>query len=131
MSEQNLFEIATRQRYRFQTPIGTVTTEDLWTLPLTDHDASLDNIAIALAKEIREKEQDSFVTPKASNVHRANKLELVKHVIKVLMQERDDRVSAAARAQEKQKILQILEEKKDDSLKNLSIKELEKRAASL
>lgn len=58
----NNFEIASRLKLRFETAVGMISTEDLWTLPLTSNSkVSLDSLAVSLNKELKGSEE-SFVT---------------------------------------------------------------------
>ena len=50
----NLFEVAARKKYRFDSQKGLLSVEELWDLPLqSTKSVSLDSIAIALNKEIK------------------------------------------------------------------------------
>lgn len=133
MSEVNLFETATRKKYRFVSAFGLISVEDLWSLALIDTPANkgLDGIARALFKELKEADDESFVRPKGTNEDLANRLEIVKHIINVKMSEQEANEKALLKAKEKQRLLEILHEKKDEDLKGLSVEELEKRIADL
>lgn len=127
------FELATRQKFRFATAKGGLSVEDLWDLPLTASTGqpSLDSIAILLNRQLKETNNEiSFVTPSPSTSKEtermAIKLEIVKHVIQVKIAERDARQEAAARADKKQKVLEILSRKKDAALEGASVEDLEK-----
>jgi hypothetical protein len=63
----NLFLVASRSKFRFNTASGTITTEDLWDLPLSSGKANLDDIAKALNKQLKDaSEEQSFVKPAAA-----------------------------------------------------------------
>jgi hypothetical protein len=131
----SIFEQASRAQVRFTTPKGSLTVEDLWDLPLTttrDGAASLDNIAKALSKQIREADTESFVTPatKADEVLKL-KLEIVKHVIAVRLEENAVELAKKTKAATKQKLLEVLDRKKNAQLENLSVEEIEATIASL
>lgn len=53
----DIFEIASRRKYRFPSAIGELTVEQLWDLPLTDpkRGATLDNVAKADRADKRRK----------------------------------------------------------------------------
>lgn len=124
----NIFELASREAYRFDSVKGALTVEDLWLLPLTttrNNAASLDNIAKEINKQLKSSEEESFVTQRTSkDVTLASKLELVKHIIAVKMQEAEAVRSQAAKADEKVKLLAILAKKQEQSLENLTEEEI-------
>ena len=59
------------------------------------------------------------------------KLEILKHIIAVKLKDAEDRRNAAERATERQKLLDILAEKQDGALKELSVEDIQKRLAEL
>ena len=67
MNEQNLFEIAARKRYRFETPVGSLTIEDLYDLPLLPPGntravrANLNDVARTINNQIKAQGEESFV----------------------------------------------------------------------
>lgn len=132
----NLFENATRKSYRFQSAIGLLGVEDLWSLPLLKTGraaACLDDIAKGLSKALREAEEESFVetADDKGNVELEEKLEIVKHVIQVQKDERDAALKEAERRKQKQQLLEILHDKRNESLKALSIEEIEAKINEL
>ena len=75
--EKNLFEIATRNRYRF-TYKGVMTVEDLWDLNVE----ALDAIFKALNRQKKTADEDSLLAAKsAEDTELANKIELVKYIV--------------------------------------------------
>jgi hypothetical protein len=84
MSIENLFQLASRQKFRFQSIKGELTTEQLWDLPLTARGGfNLDEVAKQVAAELKAAGEESFVK-KNSNPAKAKleaKLEIVKHLI--------------------------------------------------
>lgn len=122
----NLFEIATRNAYRFSSVKGLLSVEDLWTLPLSGKSANLDDIAKELFKQLK-VDNISFVAPVEANAAQdelTNKFEIVKHIIAVKVSVRDAVVAETVKRQQRDKILQVITEKQDESLKNLSVEEL-------
>ena len=59
----NIFEQATRAKIRFSTPVGMLSVEDLWDLPLTSARAraNLDDVARLLDAELKSTSSVSFV----------------------------------------------------------------------
>lgn len=130
-----LFEIACRDKYRYASVAGLLTTEDLWDLPLTSrNNASLDGVAKAVHTTLSEKQTESFV-PAENSDGSANQLEnmlaIVKHVIAARVEERDNAKLAKARAARKEKLLEVLEKKQDASLENMSEEELKSELEAL
>ena len=128
----NLFELATRKQYRFNSQVGALSVEDLWNLPLTSaRSASLDAIAKELHSQLKE-ETISFVTPSVSdNTVVQQKFDIVKHIIDVKVSERDAAKLASDNAAKKQKILSLIAEKQDEKLSEASLEELQALANSL
>ena len=123
-----LFEQASKLKLRFETERGRISTEDLWDLPLSkDHGLSLDNLAKALNRKLKEESEDSFVVPKSKESSILSlQFELVKHVIKVKIEERDAKKQALKKQAKKKQIREIIADKEDESLKSLSEDELRK-----
>jgi hypothetical protein len=124
----NIFEQATRQGFRFSSKIGLITTEDLWALPLTSSTGvSLDGVARQLHKEIQASSVPSFVEVKTeSNSLLEAQIEVVKHIIAVKLEEKNIRDAARETAAKKQRIMELIQNKKDAALADMSIEELEK-----
>ena len=131
-----MFEKATRGHYRFASPQGALTVEDLWDLPLVSKNparASLDGIAKTLYKQLKETtEIESFVSehPRADADLQAQ-FDLVKHIIKVRLAENEAETQKAKRAAEKQKILEIISRKQDAQLEAAPIEDLIARVNEL
>lgn len=128
------FEKASRQAVRFTTPKGNLSVEDLWDLPLTTTTSgpSLDNVAKGLSRQIKEADTESFVV-KATQADEVLQLkfEIVKHIIGVRLAENAKALEAKTRSQEKQKLLEILDRKKNAQLENLTVEEIEASLAAL
>ena len=122
-----MFEYASRLGLRFESPVGVITTEDLWNLPLISSKASLDTIAKKINKAIKESEEESFVTvsTKANTILNLQ-LDIVKHIIKVKLAEKEANEQRAANKIKKEKILSILAAKEDNSLQAMSESDLKK-----
>jgi hypothetical protein len=128
----DLFEQAARQQFRFDSVKGQLTVEDLFALPLTSitNRLNLNDIAKGLHREVKANAEESdFVSP-ASAARTANaiteaKLEIVKRVIAVRVEERDAAAASLKRREEKQKIMALIADKKDEALKGKSLEDLE------
>jgi chemotaxis signal transduction protein len=128
-----MFEKASRLKLRFGTSRGNITTEDVWDLPLTSpNGACLDDLAKSLNKAVKDSGEESFVVKRNTvNTTLALKFDIVKHIIKVKLEELEARETAAATKAKKEKILNIIADKEDDSLKNTSVDKLKEMLADL
>jgi hypothetical protein len=125
--EKNLFEIATRNRYRF-TYKGVMTVEDLWDLSVE----ALDAIFKTLNRQKKTADEDSLLTTKsAADTELANKIELVKYIVSIKLAEADERVNAAEKKAQRDKILAIMAKKQDAALEGMDMKQLEAELAKL
>lgn len=124
----NIFEKASRIKLRFGTSIGMLSVEDLWDLPLlsTTSKPCLDDIARDIYKRLKDDTENiSFVRPpKEDNSNDVLAFELVKHIIEAKIAERDAAEQKQLKAAKKQRILAIMAEKEDESLKGASLDEL-------
>lgn len=116
-----MFELASRKKYRFPYK-GLISVEDLWDLNVTQ----LDSVFMALNREVQNSEEESLLTTFAADADLIAKIEIVKYIFAVKQSEAEERANEAARAAKKQKILEILERKQNDSLQNMSEDELRK-----
>lgn len=128
-----LFELATRNKFRFSTVKGEVSSEDLWDMPLTSrNNFDLDTVAISLSKQISENSEMSFVkTTTTANKTLKDKLEVVKHVISTKMAEAELKETLKYKEAERELLKSALQEKKVDAVKGLTVEEIEARLASL
>lgn len=127
--EKNLFEAASKTKLRFSSNKGMITSEDLWDLSLAD----LDEIARETYKRVRDDmDHVSFVRP-ASKVDSTDllRLDILKRVIEVKMEERDAAEKTVLQNAKKQRILNIMAEKEDENLKGASLEDLRQMLAEL
>lgn len=122
-----MFEKATKLKLRFKATNGLLSVEDLWDLSLVQ----LDKIAKELRKELREEEEESFISVKKSNSTAELRFDVVKHIIDIKLQEKADRADAQAKVAKKEQILQILAKKKTESLESMSEEDLLKELEAL
>lgn len=125
--EKNLFEIATRNRYRFNYK-GVMTVEDLWSLRVED----LDAIFKMLNRQKKTADEDSLLATKsAEDQDLANKIDIVRYIVSVKLAEAAERVSAAEKKAQRDKILEIVAKKKDKALEDMGIDDLMKKLEEL
>ena len=115
----NLFEIATREKYRFPYK-GQISVEDLWDLSPT----ALDGIYKTLNKAIKAQDEESLMTEREADPTTANMVEIVKHIFTVKRDEQKARKAAIENAEKRRHIMDILARKQDEALNNKSEEEL-------
>ena len=128
-----MFEKASRLGLRFETPVGNLTVEDLWDIPLTTPTRSYDlnRLAISLHNQLK-NDVVSFVDEAVQPDEKIQlRFDIVKHIIEVKKAERKAALDAKVRADQKQKIRAILAKKRDAKLEDASEEELEKLLADL
>ena len=122
---EKLFTDATRLKLRFNTVVGVLSVEDLWDLPLeSKNKVNLDSIAILLNRELKDTKEESFISKSKANPILEMKLDIVKYIIGVKLQESEDRAKARVKSEQRAKIADLIEEKQNESLKSLSLDEL-------
>jgi hypothetical protein len=140
MANENIFEQASRIKLRFATSSakgsGVVSVEDLWDLPLKSEAGrpNLYDIATALNKQVQSVgDVPAFLQDEAkpADTQAALALDIIKRVIEVRKAEALERSQAADKAAQKQKILALINEKDDESLKTKSKEELMLELAKL
>lgn len=124
----DLFLIASRQKFKFNSTKGLLSVEDLWDLPLQSQTgkASLDEIARELHNKLKEDTEISFVTPKSSDTTVQQKFDIVKFIIDTRIAEREAAVNERARADRRAKLMEVIERKENDNLNNMNIEDLKK-----
>jgi hypothetical protein len=131
----NLFEKATREKFRFPSSKGELVVEQLWQLPLLSKTGSVDlnAVAVALNAELKALGEESFVetgsNPKRALV--ADKLDLVKYIISV---KQDENKAVEKRLQNQQQVAELeelLRNKQKESLAGLSEEQIREKLAAL
>ena len=121
-----MYKSASKLKLRFQTNVGLVSVEQLWELNLVQ----LSNAVKAVKKVLKKDDDDelSFLEDgKKVDVENQLRFEILKDVYLTKKKESDEIREAADIKAHNQKILALIAEKKDDSLKGMSIEELEKQ----
>jgi len=129
-----MFEKAIKQKLRFDSVRGQLTTEDLWDLPLTSRNSfDLDTIAKAVNSKIKEAQEESFVKVRSNPAQDklTLQLDILKFIIADKMQEAESKAIVVARQQQRQKLEEVLASKQDDALKGLSVEELQAQINAL
>jgi len=117
------FKLATQQKLRFQTTKGSLSTEQLWDLSTTE----LDQLAVSLEEQYEESGKKSFLVKRSVKDKTTKiKFDIVLDILQTKMEEAEASKEAKENKEHNQKILTLISEKKDESLKAKSIKDLEK-----
>ena len=118
----NIFEMATRNKFRFPYK-GMIYVEDLWDLGADQ----LDSIYKTLNKEVKQAQEESLLMTKSvEDAELQAKIDIVKYIFTVKQNEAAARLVAAENAEKKRRILDILAQKQETSLQNMSEEELRK-----
>lgn len=130
----SMYEVALRKKLRFQSPRGELSLEMLWDVPLTSKDDfNLDQVAKAVNHALKEITEESFVSTRKSprQTELELKLELVKHVIDVKLQEVERAEQRAENQREKQRLLAALADKQESKYAAMSEATLKKKLKEL
>lgn len=126
-NEKNIFEVASRSKFKFDFR-GQQSVEDLWDLSVEN----LDTIFKGLNSQLKQVKEESLLDTKTPQDEELDmKIEIVKHIVKVKQAEANAREDARTKKQQKQKLLEALESKKNEDLKNMSAEEIQKKLDEL
>jgi hypothetical protein len=116
------FKLASQQKLRFQTNKGSLSTEQLWDLSIPE----LDTLAVSLEEEHAKSGKKSFIV-KSSPKDKVAKLrfDVVLDVLTTKVEEAQAATEARETKEFNNKILTLIAEKKDETLKGKSIKQLQ------
>lgn len=127
MTNNELFINATRANYQFQFR-GMINVIDLWDLPLID----LDSVFKTLNAEAKKSEEESLLNTKSKEDEEiSNKIEIVKYIVSVKLDEKKKREDAKKNAEMRQRLLEIKAKRQDAALENMSDEDLDKALAEL
>jgi hypothetical protein len=118
---EKMFEFAVRNKLRFPFK-GSIATEDLFDLSVKD----LDSIFKTLNAQVKQAAEESLLDTKSKEDETLDvQIEIIKYIVGVKQFEAEIQKQAVSKRQEKQKILAILKDKKDESLKNMTPEQLQ------
>lgn len=127
MENINLFELATRKKFRFPYK-GMISVEDLWDLSLKN----LDAVFKALTAEKKQASEMSLLATKSPEDEILDaKISIVQYIFNTKVAEAAAAKQAATNAAEAQRIMGMIANKKDEELANMTIEELEAKLAEL
>jgi len=117
-----MYKEASKLKLRFTTPMGLLSVEQLWEVGI----ATLDILALSLETEYKESGKKSFLTKRTKKDKIAKlKFNIVLDILTTKMEEMELLTEAKEAKEHNSKILGLIAEKQDESLKGKSIKELE------
>lgn len=128
-----IFEKAAKIKLRFSTPQGQLSVEELWDYGLP----SLDAIAKAVNKLLRDEGEETFLPSTTNKPATQNdlRLEILKHIIAVRVQEQEDRKTRSERLAKLAQLKELAANKANEQLASKSLedihKEIEKMEAAL
>jgi hypothetical protein len=127
MTNNELFINATRNNYQFPFR-GMINVIDLWDLSLTN----LDSVFKTLNAEVKKSEEESLLNTKSKEDEEiSNKIEIVKYIVSVKLDEKKKREDAKKNAEMRQRLLEIKAKRQDAALENMSDEDLDKALAEL
>lgn len=127
MTNSELFINATRNNYQFPFR-GMINVIDLWDLSLTN----LDSVFKTLNAEVKKSEEESLLNTKSKEDEEiSNKIEIVKYIVSVKLDEKKKREDAKKNAEMRQRLLEIKAKRQDAALENMSDEDLDKALAEL
>jgi hypothetical protein len=127
MTNNELFINATRNNYQFPFR-GMINVIDLWDLSLTN----LDSVFKTLNAEVKKSEEESLLNTKSKEDEEiSNKIEIVKYIVGVKLDEKKKREDAKKNAEMRQRLLEIKAKRQDAALENMSDEDLDKALAEL
>ena len=127
MTNNELCIDATRANYQFPFR-GMINVIDLWDLSLTN----LDSVFKTLNAEVKKSEEESLLNTKSKEDEEiSNKIEIVKYIVGVKLDEKKKREDAKKNAEMRQRLLEIKAKRQDAALENMSDEDLDKALAEL
>lgn len=117
----NIFEIASRKKYRFPFK-GSISTEDLWDLS----EVQLDSVYKALSREAQKAGEDSLLSDRELDPDLMNRIEIVKHIFAAKKAEAEQSKAEHEKAIKRRRILEVIAQKQDENLRNMSEADLQK-----
>jgi len=131
----DLYKKALRNKFRFSSPVGQLTVEDLFDLPLksrSKNKPNLNDIAKVLNRELKNDNEEDFV----DQITRPNsdlkaKFDIVLDVIEVKKEELAAALAVKKRREQKARLMELIARKQDEALESKSEEELQALLAEL
>jgi hypothetical protein len=124
----DIFKEALKKNFRFQSNKGTVTTEDLFDLPLTQ----LDFMFKSLNKLSKESTEESLLSTRTqSNKDIDIKIEIIKSIVSDKLDEKQKAEARVVNKEKKELLLDVLNKKRNEALINMSEEDILKALEEL
>ena len=116
------FKLASQQKLRFQTSKGSLSTEQLWDLDVEE----LDALAVSFESDYKGSAKKSFLIAKSEKDKTAKlRFDVTLDVLSTKVEAMFEAQQALEIKAHNKKIISLISEKQDESLKGKSIEELE------
>ena len=117
----NIFKKASKEKLRFETNLGSLSTEQLWELSLQD----LDTLAVGFKKAYDESGEKSFLKDDTKkNQILKLKFDIVLDILETKKASQDKAAKALETKQHNEKIHELIRKKEEEQLGDLSVEEL-------
>ena len=116
----NIFEKAVRIKLRVESNRGLLTVEDLWDLKIEE----LDGLYRKFKKEARDAEEESLINPVNVDERLTLKIEVLKHIVTVKLEEREAASKRAETNRKKAELLELIKSKENSAMAEKSLDEL-------
>jgi len=121
MNKEEMFILATRNKFRFPFR-GLISVEDLWDLSVEN----LDTIFKTLNSQIKQVKEENLLNTKSEEDEVLDlQIEIVKYIVHVKLDEKRAKLDARAAKEKKQKLMTILESKREEDLLSKSAEEIQ------
>lgn len=118
---EKMFEFAIRNKVRFPYK-GLISVEDLYDLTTRE----LDSVFKALNAQVKKSQEESLLATKSKEDETLLiQIEIVKHIFDTKIAEAEAAQQNKERKEKKQKLMEMIAEKKDEALRNASVEELQ------
>lgn len=118
-----MYKEASKQKLRFQTVKGNLTAEQLWDLDLP----TLDALAVSLEEQYKNSKGKSFLDKKATKDKTVKlQFDIVLDILQSKVEEAELLNEVKENKLHNEKIMDLIEQKQDESLKGKSISDLKK-----
>lgn len=121
MTTENLFELATRKKFRFSSTKGELSVEDLWDLSEND----LDNVYKNLNRQQVKSNEESLLDDVKADSDIDVAIEIVRHIFNTKCKEAEERKNRANKAALRNKYINALARKEDAEIEDMSKEELQ------
>lgn len=124
---EKIFETAVRTKMRFPFK-GMISVEDLWDLTVEN----LDSVFKTLNSHLKQVKEESLLDARTKQDKELDtKIEIIKYIVGVKLEEEALRLKAKEKREQKQKILEIMSRKQNEAMEGKSMEELQAMLVTL